>query len=160
MVATGVPRDILVLYKLSQQDEQFSSIETRLDRIENILPEKVAEKVTERIMNEYSIAGTVPLTAAGVEKIVQSACTAMKDEIVSLLKQSGPCNTKAGNAHPNLSDQTGQQTKEYMYTSYNILLVQPSRQKKSTATSTASYSSRFQNSKSKRVWLLDAVEFW
>ena len=112
MVATGVPRDISVLHKLSQQDEKFSSIETRLDRIENILPEKVAEKVTERIMNEYSIEGTVPLTAAGVEKIVQSACTAMKDEIVSLLKQSGPCNTEAGNAHPNLSEQT-QQTNEY-----------------------------------------------
>ena len=63
-------------------------------------------------MNEYSIEGTVPLTAAGVEKIVQSACTAMKDEIVSLLKQSGPCNTEAGNAHPNLSEQT-QQTNEY-----------------------------------------------
>ena len=54
----------------------------------------------------------MPLTASGVEKILQSACTAMKDEIVSLLKPNGPCNAEAENVLPNHSEES-QQTNEY-----------------------------------------------
>ena len=90
MVATGVPRDITVLHKLEQQEEKFAQLEKRLERVETILPEKVAQKVTEKLLNEFSIQGTVPLTASGVERIVQTACDAMQEKILSVLKENGP----------------------------------------------------------------------
>ena len=90
MVATGVPQDITVLHKLEQQEEKFAQLEKRLERVETILPEKVAQKVTEKLLNEFSIQGTVPLTASGVERIVQTACDAMQEKILSVLKEKDP----------------------------------------------------------------------
>ena len=57
-----------------------------LEQVETILPEKVAQKVTEKLLNEFSIQGTVPLTASGEERIriVQTACDAMQEKILSV----------------------------------------------------------------------------